>query len=153
MISGWSSLQVMFIFSQGIMCQMHLPLTDYHTLFAWLISHGWKYCWLICCERNTVPWLISSCHVDKMHKLATRHLIRLQPTPISIVTVVQAVESYRLWPEGPGFESRSPHIAQVRVRLATNTLSQTPHRAGALCTGYARPQLDERSWGLKPSTD
>jgi len=24
-----------------------------------------------------------------------------------------------------------------RVRLATNTLPQTPHRAGALCTGYA----------------
>jgi len=21
-------------------------------LFAWLISHGWKYCWLICCERK-----------------------------------------------------------------------------------------------------
>ena len=51
--------------------------------------------------------------------------------------LVQAVESYRLWPEGPGFESQSPHIAQARVRLATNTLPQTPHRAGALCTGYA----------------
>ena len=51
--------------------------------------------------------------------------------------LVQAVESYRLWPEGPGFESRSPRIAQARVRLATNTLPQTPHRAGALCTGYA----------------
>ena len=50
---------------------------------------------------------------------------------------MQAVESYRLWLEGPGFESRSPRIAQVRVRLATNTLPQTPHRAGALCTGYA----------------
>ena len=32
--------------------------------------------------------------------------------------------------------SRSPRIAQARVRLATNTLPQTPHRAGALCTGY-----------------
>ena len=51
--------------------------------------------------------------------------------------LVQAVESYRLWPEGLGFESRSPRIAQARVRLATNTLPQTPHRAGALCTGYA----------------
>ena len=51
--------------------------------------------------------------------------------------LVQAVESYRLWPEGPGFDSRSPRIAQARVRLATDTLSQTPHRAGALCTGYA----------------
>jgi len=28
-------------------------------------------------------------------------------------------------------------LAQARVRLATNTLPQTPHRAGALCTGYA----------------
>ena len=46
-------------------------------------------------------------------------------------------ESYRLWPEGPGFELRSPRIAQARVRLATNTLPQTPHIAGALCTGYA----------------
>jgi len=27
--------------------------------------------------------------------------------------------------------------AQARVRLATNTLPQTPHRAGALYTGYA----------------
>ena len=51
--------------------------------------------------------------------------------------LVQAVESYRLWPEGPRFESWSPRIAQARVRLATNTLHQTPHRAGALCTGYA----------------
>ena len=40
-------------------------------------------------------------------------------------------------PEGPGFELRSPRIAQARVRLATDTLPQTPHRAGALCTGYA----------------
>ena len=38
----------------------------------------------------------------------------------------------------PGFESRSPRIAQARIRLATDTLRQTPHRAGALCTGYAR---------------
>jgi len=51
--------------------------------------------------------------------------------------LVQAVESYRLWPEGPVFESWSPRIAQARVRLATDTLPQTPHRAGALCTGYA----------------
>ena len=51
--------------------------------------------------------------------------------------LVQAVESYRLWPEGPRFESRSPRIAQARVRLATNTLPQTPHRAWALCTEYA----------------
>ena len=51
--------------------------------------------------------------------------------------LVQAVESYRLWPEGLGFESRSPRIAHARVRLATNTLPQTPHRAGAFCTGYA----------------
>ena len=51
--------------------------------------------------------------------------------------LVQAVESYRLWPEGPGFESRSSRIAQARVRLATDTIPQTPHRAGALCTGYA----------------
>ena len=50
--------------------------------------------------------------------------------------VYHPVESYRLWPEGPGFESRSPRIAQARVRLATDTLPQTPHRAGALCTGY-----------------
>ena len=50
---------------------------------------------------------------------------------------MQAVESYRMWPEGPGFESRSPRIAQARVRLATNTLPQTPHRAGALRTRYA----------------
>ena len=51
--------------------------------------------------------------------------------------LVQAVESYRLWLEGPGFESQSPRIAQARVRLATDTLPQTPHRAGALCTGSA----------------
>ena len=51
--------------------------------------------------------------------------------------LVQVVESYRLWPEGPGFELWYPRIAQARVRLATNTLPQPPHRAGALCTGYA----------------
>ena len=38
---------------------------------------------------------------------------------------------------GPGFESRSPRIAQARVRLVTDALPQTPHRAGALYTGYA----------------
>ena len=43
--------------------------------------------------------------------------------------LVQAVESYRLWPEGPRFESWSPRIAQARVRLATDTLPQ--------CTGHA----------------
>ena len=37
----------------------------------------------------------------------------------------------------PGFESRFPRITQARVRLATNTLPQIPHRVGALCTGYA----------------
>ena len=51
--------------------------------------------------------------------------------------LVQAVESYRRKPEGPGFKSRSPRIAQARVRLATDTLPQTPHRVGALCIGYA----------------
>ena len=55
---------------------------------------------------------------------------------------MQAVESYRLSPEGPGFELRSPRIAQARVRLTTDTLSQTPHRAGALCTGYALVNLE-----------
>jgi len=49
--------------------------------------------------------------------------------------LVQAVESYCLWPEGPGFESRSSRIAQARLRLATDTLPQIPHRAGALYTG------------------
>jgi len=38
--------------------------------------------------------------------------------------LVQAVESYRLWPEGSGFESWSSRIAQARVRFATNTLSR-----------------------------
>jgi len=51
-------------------------------------------------------------------------------------TYVLIFESYRLWPKGPGFESPSPRIAQARVRLATNTLPHTPHRAGALCIGY-----------------
>ena len=59
--------------------------------------------------------------------------------------LVQAVESYRLWPEDPGFESRSPRIAQARVRLATDTLLQTPHRAGALYTGYA-PLSGQTIW-------
>jgi hypothetical protein len=32
-------------------------------LFAWLISHDWKYCWLICLwEENTAAW-----QVDKLH--------------------------------------------------------------------------------------
>ena len=39
------------------------------------------------------------------------------------VGLVQAVESYRMWLEGPGFESRSSRIVQARVRLATDTLS------------------------------
>ena len=61
--------------------------------------------------------------------------------------LMQAVESYRLWPEGPGFESRSPRIAQARVRLATDTLPQTLHRAGALCTGYALLEKEDVSLG------
>jgi len=39
-----------------------------------------------------------------------------------------------MWQEGPGFESWSSSIAQVRVTLATDTIFQTPHRARALCT-------------------
>ena len=49
--------------------------------------------------------------------------------------------SYRLvsWAE-PGRRSlspRDPGFMNPTVRLATNTFSQTPHRAGALCIGYA----------------
>ena len=39
--------------------------------------------------------------------------------------------TYRLWPEGPGFESQSPRITQARVRLATDTLPQTSRRSGS----------------------
>jgi hypothetical protein len=46
--------------------------------------------------------------------------------------LVQAVEPYRLWPEGPRFEPRSPRVAQARVRLATDTLPQTPHSGSSL---------------------
>jgi len=56
---------------------------------------------------------------------------------LNVTFSVQAVESYCLWSEGLGFESQSPRIAQARVRLAIDTLPQTLHRAGALCTGYA----------------
>ena len=66
---------------------------------------------------------------------------------------VQAVESYRLWPEGPGFESRSSRIAQARVRLATDTLPHTPHRAGALCTGYALLTHPQLTFHLKPAPE
>ncbi|XP_066340762.1 pentatricopeptide repeat-containing protein At4g14820-like [Miscanthus floridulus] len=59
-------------------------------------------------------------------------------TMLRRASLVQAVESYRLRLEGPGFESRSPRIARARVRLATDTLPQTLHRAGALCTGYCQ---------------
>ena len=48
------------------------------------------------------------------------------------VGLVQAVESYHLWSEGLGFESRSPRIVQTKVRFATDTIPQTPHRVGAL---------------------
>jgi hypothetical protein len=41
--------------------------------------------------------------------------------------LVQAVESYRLWLEGPGFESQSPRIAQARVRLATAHWHPSPY--------------------------
>ena len=52
-------------------------------MFAWLISHDWKYCWLICCERKIlfVGWkvrLISQ--ANKTHlgqsvgKLSSQHL-------------------------------------------------------------------------------
>ena len=61
----------------------------------------------------------------------------ISASQLRTANLVQAVESYRLWPEGPGFESRSPRIAQARVKLATDTLPRTPYRAGALCTGYA----------------
>ena len=63
---------------------------------------------------------------------------------------MQAAESYRLWPEGPGFESRSPSIARARVRLAINTLPQTPHRAGALCTGYTLLGILQNEIQIRP---
>ena len=37
----------------GSMCSNN----DYIALFAWLISHDWKYCWLICCEKKIFRWL------------------------------------------------------------------------------------------------
>jgi hypothetical protein len=45
--------------------------------------------------------------------------------------------SGRILPLVTRFESWSPRIAHARVRLATDTLPHIPHRAGALCTGYA----------------
>jgi hypothetical protein len=29
-----------------------------YVLFAWLKSHDWKYCSMICCERSTVRWFV-----------------------------------------------------------------------------------------------
>jgi hypothetical protein len=47
------------------------------------------------------------------------------------VGLVQAVESYRLCLEGPGFKSRSPRIAQARVRLATDHPFPNPAQSGS----------------------
>ena len=52
-------------------------------------------------------------------------------------------------PEGPGFESRSSCIAQARVRLANDILLQTPHRAGAFCTGYVLLYIFSSEVGIK----
>ena len=75
--------------------------------------------------------------IEMFHTLVNKIYLHRTLSVCRRAGLVQAVESYRLWPECPGFESRSPRIVQARVRLATDTLPQTPHRAGALCTGYA----------------
>ena len=53
------------------------------------------------------------------------------------VYIPSITPSYKLYQTWVGYESQSPRIVQARVRLATDTLPQTPYRAGALCTGYA----------------
>ena len=36
----------------GRLASLYTSIFRRHPLFAWLISHGWKYCWLICRERK-----------------------------------------------------------------------------------------------------
>ena len=43
---SWPLRQYNFV---SIVSYYHLHAT---ALFAWLISHDWKYCWLICCKRK-----------------------------------------------------------------------------------------------------
>ena len=98
-------------------------------LFVGLLQLLIVYEYVLICNH-----LSGSCYIKKLVEKVFYILIL---ETVWRAGLVQAVESCRLWPEGPGFESRSPRIAQARVRLATDTLPQTPHRAGALCTGYA----------------
>ena len=108
---------------------------------AMMESHELFYLYLICdiCDLN-IHFICIWRHLTKamnkfyivyvfalfFHELEARMLnVEASKEKLSSIwraDLVQAVESYRLWPEGPGFESRSPRIAQARVRLATDTL-------------------------------
>ena len=70
------------------------------------------------------------------------------------------------WPEGPGFESRSPRIAQTRVRLAWHTFPDPAQSGSSLhwvrpfkitkwrsqgCKGHIQSNLKNKTklWGMK----
>ena len=60
-------------------------ISKLYALFAWLISHGWKYCWLICCERKIlfVGWKVQL--ISQTNRAYDReHIICLK---LSIVSV------------------------------------------------------------------
>ena len=84
-----------------------------------------------------------ACHNQYSHTGNDNEIRKLNAQQISGPAETQQQKSLRfssiiiLCYQCPGFESRSPRIAQARVRLATNTFPQTPHKAGALCIGYA----------------
>ena len=119
----WASCVVTMYFSAAvkIMC--------IHSLVQWCFVQLLEKISVSVCNLSCTAYPLSRFVITKFSSLIF-FMIRSGP-------LVKAVESYRLWLEGPGFESRSPRIAQTMVRLATNTLPQTSHRAGALCTGYA----------------
>jgi len=43
----------------------------------WLISHGWKYCWLVWCERKILfkPWIINQIWTNKPKRTSCRYMV------------------------------------------------------------------------------
>ena len=131
-------------------CLEGFLLPDYHTEQLELGEH---FPVRICdCDYDyVILWILydsecwSSCILFS-HALLIVIIGIAQSSMISSVVVVvvgraglvQAVESYCLWPEGPGFESRSSRIAQASVSvmdwLRIDGLAERP-RIAALSSG------------------
>ena len=86
----------------------------------WLISHGWKYRWLVWCERKTLfkPWIISHIRANKPKRTGW---LQVSVVLYSVVNtrfqdwnlVLQTWQIQYIWEEMQGFKKRFIYTDQL----------------------------------------